>query len=232
MAIRKINAKVESICQHCHDTKSFILRPQEQLQFTAGQFIMVNLPHGNTIVRRAYSIASMPGGETIELCINQTPNGTASSFFFSLKGGESIVIDGPYGIFKTQATPKTKFFIATGTGIAPIRSMIHGLLAQGSKAKLYLIFGERIEDELLYKKEFEQLQATNKNFYYIPTISRPHNRWVGEKGYVQHAMKKYINEPHEIEAYVCGLKEMVEDVKKTLLELGVEPQHIFTEKFV
>ena len=84
----KISAEVVNVEQLCSDTKSFFLKPEKKMMFKAGQFVMLNLPYKNTFVRRAYSIANVPGGEEIELCLNLVTGGRASDFVFGLKGGE------------------------------------------------------------------------------------------------------------------------------------------------
>ena len=232
MAINKFPAKVVEIKQLSHDTKSFVIQPEKKLGYKPGQFIMVNIPYKDTFVRRAYSIASSVRDGTLELCLNYLPDGKASEFFFGLRGGEQMLIDGPYGVFTVRKSLHPKLFICTGTGVAPLRAMIHELLTQGVKENIVLIFGERTEEELLYRAEFEALMKKYPQFTYVPTLSRANGVWKGERGYVQQSMKKYINNAQAVDVYICGLKEMVEDVTAALLELGVEKKNIFTEKFV
>lgn len=203
------------------------------MPFTAGQFIMLSVPYKNTFVRRAYSIASPPRNGTIEICLNYIPDGTASNYLFGLKGGETLVLDGPWGVFRVKKdSGKDKLFVATGTGIAPLRAMVHDLFDGGVKEHVYLVFGERTEEELLYRAEFEELMKKYGNFHYIPTLSRAQNSWRGEKGYVQDAIKKYINKTQKVDVYICGLKEMVDDVTAVLRAMGVGQENIFTETFV
>ncbi len=230
--IQKFPAQVIEIKQLSHDTKSFIIQPEKPVEYKPGQFIMVNVPYKDTFVRRAYSIASKERDGTLEICLNYLKNGIASEYFFNLSGGEQLLIDGPYGIFTLRKSSNTKLFICTGTGVAPLRAMIHALLENGEKAPIVLIFGERTEEELLYRAEFEELMENYQNFTYVPTLSRANGAWKGERGYVQQVMKKYINDAQAVDIYICGIKEMVQDVTAALLEIGVEKKNIFTEKFV
>jgi ferredoxin-NADP reductase len=230
--LNKINATVKEIMQHCNDTKSFILQPEKPIAHKAGQFIMLTIPYKDTSVRRAYSIANKPGLSTIEICMNHLPHGKASDFLFNLQGGEQIQIDGPYGIFNLKESKNDKFFVCTGTGIAPLRAMIHQLLHKNPNEHVTLLFGEQKETELLYREELQALALQHSNFTYIPTLSRTNGHaWGGERGYVQQAIKKYLYKPLSTDVYICGLKGMVDDVKAVLLELGVPQQNIFTEKF-
>jgi len=228
MSITKIPAKVKEITELCHDTKSFVLVPEKPISYKAGQFIMLNIPYKDTFVRRAYSIASM---NHVEICLNYIPLGKASHYLFSLKGGEQIAIDGPYGIFKLRQSTNDKLFICTGTGVAPLRAMIQELVKNSAKESMTLIFGERTEHELLYRREFESLQKKHPRFTYVPTLSRENGKWKGESGYVQTIVQKYIKQPEKTDAYICGMKEMVDDTKKVLLQLGMPKEHILTEKF-
>ncbi len=222
----KITATVETITELSHDTKSFVLRTQEPFEFIAGQFVMVNVPFNNTHVRRAYSLASKQNGNKIELCLNYVDGGKGSEYFFKLKEGDSVSLDGPYGVFTVKETKREKFFICTGTGVVPLRSMIQQL----NGAKMTLIFGKRAECDILYREEFEQLANGNQNFRYVVTLSRPHDGWNGERGYVQHVMKKFVHANGEF--YVCGLKQMVDDVRKELVGMGVQEEHIHVERYV
>ena len=228
--IKKIEATVVEIKQLSHDTKSFRLKPTNGFDFKAGQFLMINFQKDNRPVRRPYSIASPPFQKDVEICLNYLPGGTASEFLFGLKGGERIEIDGPYGLFTVDDLERDKAFIAVGTGIAPIWGMIQDLLEKGFNKEIILIFGERTEEDILYRAEFEELAKKHKNFHYVVTLTRAEPEWKGERGRVQQVMKKYINT--EMEAYICGLKDMVDDVKADLLEMGFEPRSIHHEKFV
>ena len=229
----KIPATVKKVQDLCHDTKSFILETEQPLKYQAGQFVMLNIPYKDTHVRRAYSIANRPEKKQIELCLNFVPSGKASHFLFHIKPNETVMIDGPYGIFKLKHNTNDKLFVCTGTGVAPLRAMIQELLSsKENKSKITLVFGERTETELLYKKEFEELKKTHKNFTYVPTLSKPHKDWKGEKDYVQYVIQKYINNAQTTDAYICGMKEMVDHVQTNVLEFAVPRQNIFSEKFV
>lgn len=228
--MKKMYATVEAISERSSDTKSFFLRTEQLLSFEPGQFIMVNVPFKDTYVRRAYSLASKPNSGRLELCLDYVKDGKASEYFFHLVVGEKLLIDGPYGVFTLKESGKEKFFICTGTGVAPFRAMIQQLVEQKAKESFTLIFGERTEEELLYRSEFESLAKKKSRFKYIVTLSRPHENWKGERGYVQHVMKKHIHKDGEF--YICGLKQMVDDVKNELLGMGVPLENIFTEKYV
>ena len=228
----KTKATIEAITQHCTDTRSFLLRLEKPFSYAAGQFLMVSIPHSGRLVRRSYSIASPPGNEMLEICLNYLPSGAASEFLFNANEGTPVEVDGPYGVFTVKSSSRDRLFIATGTGIAPIRAMIMDLLQQPLPQRITLIFGERTEAELLYRKEFEAIAQKHHHFRYVPVLSRAAGSWDGERGYVQDAMQKYLKAPKEVDVYICGLRDMVDDVKGKLLAMGVDARNILTEKFV
>jgi NAD(P)H-flavin reductase len=122
-------------------------------------------------------------------------------------------------------------YVGTGTGIAPIRSMILDLYRSGFEGPLTVYFGVRYEDELLYEADWRRLEAEHPQFRFYPTVSRP-KAWTGRVGWVQDALRDTLRDPASKEVYVCGLVPMVKAVKPLLMELGVPRQQIHTEKYV
>lgn len=183
--------------------------------------------------KKAYSIASSPDETgTLDFCIKLVEGGLATNWFWSLQEGDRVTLGGAYGNFVLpEPASHDLIFVATGTGLAPFRSMIHYLLKRGFKQQLTLIFGVRYEDEILYDKEWREFAARHENFRYIPTISRPKN-WEGETGYVQEQLKKYVSDPKGKALYACGLVPMIAAVEKTALEIGFDKKQIHYEKYV
>ncbi len=203
------------------------------LEFKPGQFIMADLtkPGGGKHMR-SYSVASPPHEkDPVELIIKYLDGGIASEFFWkSLKEGGSFPSRGPFGAFTMkEPLPGELLFVATGTGVAPLRSMIHHLYhtGEGQKRKLWLFLGIRYETEILYDDEWKEL-AAKYNFTYITTISRPKN-WNGEVGYVQEKVKKYIEGAEDKQVYTCGGNEMVKALKGVLDEKGFKKEQLHYE---
>lgn len=203
--------------------------------FEPGQFCMVDVPDGDKIKKKAYSIASPPSQtEYLDLCVKLVDGGLATTWFWSLKEGDSVHLGGAYGNFVvTPPVQNDLVFIATGTGLAPFRSMLHTIFRddQSCDYNIWLIFGVRYEDEILYDDEWQAFAEAHPNFHYIPTISRPKD-WDGEVGYVQEKLKKYITAPNGKQFYVCGLIPMIEDVEKTAIAMGCDLKQIHVEKYV
>ena len=145
--------------------------------FVAGQWLSfkTNKPDGEEITR-AYSIASPPGDDNhFALCLNRVQDGFMSNFLCDMKEGEEITCQGPFGDFILRPPLRDTVFIATGTGIAPFRSMLHWLLADPARhqeKQFWLLFGNRTEKDIYYHEEFLDLAARHANFHYLPALSR------------------------------------------------------------
>ena len=125
-------------------------------------------------------------------------------------------------------------FIATGTGIAPFRSMLHWLLAERDRhqgRQFWLLFGARREQDIYYREEFERLAADHANFYFLPTLSRAAAEWQGLRGYVQEHLAGIVGTRTDMHAYICGLDKMVKANRELLMTLGWDRTSIRYEKY-
>jgi NAD(P)H-flavin reductase len=184
--------------------------------------------------RNPYSIASPPNDKKfVEFSIKLSKNSDSSNFIKNLKKGDSVEFLGPSGKFTIDKNSEKKdlVFISVGTGITPLMSMISYLLKKGFKNKITLLKGFRDENEILYEKEFSQLQKKYKNFRFYNVLSRPKNKNFKCKGYVQNFLDKYILKNFQGDFYICGLNEMVESVTKKLKKKGINKNKIFFEKY-
>jgi len=218
------------------ETRHFKLtfEPGTAFDFEAGQFVNVLVPESPRYkaIKRPYSIASPPVWKGfLDLCWKRVEGGVATNYMWGLKPGDGLTIQGPLGRFTLRRPlPKTIIFVSTGTGIAPFRSIIHVLLADGSACEIWNIFGNRYDEDILYQEEFEALARAHKNFRNVFTISRPRH-WQGEREYVQFLLKKYISDPRDKHVYICGLTNMIQEVQKVALEIGFTKDRVFFEKY-
>ena len=204
--------------------------------FVAGQWLSfkTNKPDGEEITR-AYSIASPPGDDNrFALCLNRVQDGFMSNFLCDLKEGEKISCQGPFGDFILRPPLRDTVFIATGTGIAPFRSMLHWLLADPVRhqgKRLWLLFGDRTETDIYYHEEFLVLAARHANFHYLPTLSRGGSEWQGLRGYVQEHVLGIVQSRTDMHAYICGLEKMIKANRELLKGLGWDRKSILCEKY-
>jgi CDP-4-dehydro-6-deoxyglucose reductase len=122
-------------------------------------------------------------------------------------------------------------FVCTGTGIAPLRSMLFDIFNKNTPHKnLYLIFGNRTEKDILYRKELEHLEQKHPEFKFIPVLSRDTN-WKGYKGYVHKVYEKMFAHHPEIYFYLCGWHNMLGEAKHRLAEMGYDKKHVKSEVY-
>ncbi len=235
--IKEYITSVEHIDIEAPDVKTIRLKfPQgHDFSFKAGQYVMVHVSKDGGEESTSYSISTLPseleGTGCIELCIKHVKGGFISGCMHQLKAGDKLKVSGPFGRFLFNEPPQNDIiFLATGTGISPLRSMIRRAFEIGVKKEVWLFFGARTEKEIIWRQEFEYLAKNHPNFHYTPTLSREH--WSGKTGYVQDIMKKTFSNYQGKDYYIAGVKAMVEDVVKLLKQLGVPSKRIHTEKFV
>lgn len=205
-----------------------------QIQFKAGQFIMVNVDNQGT--KRAYSICSEPTKtHGIELLINlqsqETP-GPGTKYFQNLKIGEKMIFSGPLGEFYLKPlASEENIFIATGCGIAPIRSLILESIRKNTKMTLF--WGLRNEKEIFWAEEWDQLSEEIPEFSWELILSQPSEKWPLAKGRINELIKKYLkkNKVENKSFYLCGNKEMIDQLSAELQVLGINLNRIHSEKF-
>ncbi|MGA2355712.1 MAG: FAD-binding oxidoreductase [Terriglobales bacterium] len=204
--------------------------------FVPGQWLSVKAttPEGEEMTR-AYSIASPPGENGhFAFCLNRVEEGFMSNYLCGLEQGAQITFQGPFGNFILHPPLRDSVFIATGTGIAPFRSMLHWLLADAERhqgRQFWLLFGARTERDLYYRGEFEQLAAEHDNFHFLPTLSRAGDGWKGLRGYVQQHLGEIVGMRTDMHAYICGLDKMVKANRELLKGLGWDRTAIRYEKY-
>ena len=219
------------------ETRHFrlVFPPGTQFDFEPGQFVNALAPSAEDptkIIKRPYSIDSPPYEKgSIDLVWKRVEGGFMTNYLWKLKEGDSLQIQGPLGRFNLRKPlPPHIVFVATGTGIAPFRSMIFQLFKDGTDRQVWLIFGNRYDTDILYNEEWKQLAARHSNFHYLPTVSRP-NIWTGEKEYVQRVLEKNFRPSKDGHLYICGLTKMINEVQETALRMGFTKDQIFFEKY-
>ncbi|HZQ70545.1 MAG TPA: FAD-dependent oxidoreductase [Terriglobales bacterium] len=238
MAFQSFTARLAHSIPLSDQTKhlEFDVQGSPRFGFVAGQWLSLkqNKPDGEEITR-AYSIASAPSEDNrFALCLNRVQDGFMSNFLCDMKEGDEISAQGPFGDFILRPPMVDTLFIATGTGIAPFRSMLHWLLADPARhqdRQLWLLFGSRTERDIYYHAEFLKLASEHLNFHYHPTLSRGGPTWNGSRGYVQEHVAKIVQGRTDTRAYICGLNDMIKANRELLKSLGCNRRAIFYEKY-
>ena len=222
-------AQVGEIDNLTHDVRVIkleLIHPAE-IRFQAGQFVSFEVPKPGLPfpVTRPYSIASPPSDrDVIDLLLNLVPGGPGSTFLFSLQSGDPVSFRGPAGTFVLRDYPDRRLlFVATGTGIAPIRSMLHARLP--SPTPVTLIWGLRHERDVYYQNELAELAAEFPEFSYAITLSQPSASWTGAVGRVQSHIEPHIATVDDLAVYVCGSHAMITSVTEQIRSRGTCPIH-------
>lgn len=238
--------KVVDIQQEAAATRKFFIElpATNNFVFEPGQFVTLDLPiHEQKNKRwRSYSIASHPNGTNIfELVIVFLEGGAGTNYLFNnITIGSELTLRGALGKFTLpEVLDKDIYLICTGTGIAPFRSMVKHIQANNIPYKnINLIFGSRTIGDCLYSREMLQLSKAMPNFNYLPCLSREENipNWA-TKGYVHAAYENQINKTKigddlpPVLFYLCGWKNMVDEAKQRIVDLGFDRKTIHLELY-
>ncbi len=206
------------------------------VEFDPGQWFNLMVPHGDTELKRAYSVASPPRGEpTFDIAVTRVAGGPVSEALHVMPPGTSLRAIGPSGLFTRAADdPSPALFVGTGTGVTPLRSMMASALAQASTAPLWLLFGVRTEADILYGEELASWSARHPRVRVEITLSRPSPSWRGRSGYVQTHVAGLWSElaAPSAHVFVCGLERMVKSVRDVCRkELGIDRKHVHQERY-
>lgn len=245
MARKWYDSQIVKIEDASSTTRRFWLNipTEESFDFRAGQFITMDLPIGEKRRDRwrSYSIASSPQADLLELCIVKLEGGKATSYLFDEgEVGMPIRFKGPEGMFVLPEEITTDLvFICTGTGVAPFRSMIQDLLAEGqTQHNIHLIFGTRQVEGILYREEFEVLAQQYPNFSYSVALSREKEleqidyNFPIQAGYVHGIYEAHYGQVRpDVRFYLCGWSNMVDEARQRFVEMGYEQQQVVYELY-
>lgn len=215
---------------------TFTLKDPSTLEFVAGQYLILFVPEADgTHLRRLYSIASSPSEKnSFKLLIQLVPQGKGSEYLRSLNVGDEAMFQGPAGMFTIRNSEKNIIFLVTGTGIAPIKS----ILESSPNMKSHLFWGLKTYKDIYYLEEFKKIAEENKNFDFRICLSRETDfsgipeemkKYFTLGRITQSFEEKYLNSAYDF--YICGGKEVVESLKEYLLGKGIVKESIFFEKF-
>lgn len=239
LSIKQLAANIEGIKIYSGNLRVFRLKLSqgEDFSFVPGQFVMLSLPglvdsNGRKIAK-AYSIASSPSESGIlELCVANYPAGAMSPKLFKKDVGDEVIVTGPYGMFQLKKpVQKGTAFIAGGTGLAPLMSMLRSLYAEGYPEELWLFYSVSEPRLFMFKDELLSY-GKNNNLKLVVSTSNPGSSWSFEKGRVTETFPKFAEGiSKEAQFYICGPPEMVKDTTAMLEQLGFRKEKIHKEQW-
>lgn len=207
---KTLPARLNTITKHTADIIEVTLRlpPTAQFKFLEGQYL--NVIQNN--LRRSYSIASTASENHIGLLIKRFENGKMSDYWFNqAKENDLLRIEGPRGTFFLRDNTKPLLFLATGTGIAPIMSILKSLdgnLDYNQQNAITVYWGNRHPDEFVWYPDFKKV-----NVEFVKVCSKPTQDWTGETGYVQNIAIQKQPSLVDCAVYACGSNDMIQSAK-------------------
>ncbi|TVR78847.1 MAG: NADH:ubiquinone reductase (Na(+)-transporting) subunit F [Chitinophagaceae bacterium] len=200
-------------------------------------YSMANHPAEGDIIMLNIRIATPPWDRTKNTWMDVNP-GICSSYVFTRKPGDKVVISGPYGEFFIKPTDKEMVYIGGGAGMAPLRSHIFHLFhTEKTNRKVTYWYGGRSKRELFYTDHFRKIEEEFPNFKYNVALSEPaeEDNWDGYQGFIHQVLyDNYLKthpEPEEVEYYLCGPPLMLQASLKMLEDLGVPEENIAFDDF-
>jgi len=195
--------KVATVAERYDRPKPMLARARfdthRDVDFLAGQY--VGLRYDGT--SRAYSLANSPTEDELEICVRRVPGGRLSPRICDdLAVGDDLSVRGPYGdLVLGEQSERDLVFLATGTGVAPLKSMLDYVFETGrdeyagGRRDVWLFLGAAWADDLPYRAAFRALARERENFHFVPCLSREPvlSDWDGETDYVQHALLKHTD---------------------------------------
>lgn len=215
-----------------------IIDSEDGISFKPGQYIQLEIPKYKLSKEpeyRAFSMASSSEDRhSIELYIGLVEKGVVSTYVHEyLNEGDELVMRGPFGDFYLRDSGREILMIATGTGLAPIMSILRHIRKEKIQTKITLFFGTRIREDLYCMEELGELEKQLPAFTFIPTLSREakDTRWEGRRGRVTDLIDDFVQEGADYDAYICGNPDMVDSCVALLIQKAVPEDHIYFDKF-
>lgn len=229
--IRTMPSRIVSIDRPATDIIKVVLKtpPTSPLLFVAGQYVDVLTAD----VRRSYSLANAPRADgLLELIVKRYPSGVLSDFWFEhAKPGDLLRIEGPFGtFFLRDEAPKDIVFLATGTGIAPVKALLEDIATDPERAarhRLRVFWGNREAESFCWDPVALGLDV---NFHWL--LSGDDAGWCGLRGYVQDAAIRDGFDADDTVVYACGSNAMITASRTAMIALGLPPRRFFSDAFV
>jgi ring-1,2-phenylacetyl-CoA epoxidase subunit PaaE len=230
---------------------------KEKFQYTQGQYLTLKFTLGGKEVRRAYSMSSSPLENRLCVTVKKVEKGLVSVFINEkLKAGDTVEVMPPEGRFFTtlkEDQRKTYYLFGAGSGVTPLMSIIKTALEAEPQSVLFLLYGNRTEDEIIFREALDDLQRRYEGQLHVEhTLSKPKREkakglsglfskgatsWEGRTGRIDGPMVADFLEAHpprskDVEYFLCGPGDFIDGVKSKLQALGVDAKHVHAEYFI
>lgn len=240
LSVREYVCEVAEIVELARNVRQiqFKLVDPDRMKFIPGQYMQLLTPiyeKSTEEVYRAYSISSDPEmKDRFELIIKLVPGGICTTWVFEyLKVGDTVRLNGPYGEFHLSGTEAPMICIAGGSGLAPIKCLLHQMKNTASRRQAKFFFGGNEVRDLYHVETMREFEKTLHDFEFVPVVARPEEGadWKGETGLVTEAVMRRYEDVSKHEAYLCGPPGMIDASIALLTKRGMSEKNIFFDKF-
>jgi len=236
---RRMPVRCVQVIDETVDVKTFRFTAlaEERLEYLPGQFVTLELPIGDDVVRRSYTIASSPARPNVlEVTVKRVPGGRVSNWLHdNLNVGAQLTISGPLGTFGCQSTPTSDklLFIAGGSGITPVMSMSRYLHDVADPRDVVFLYSARTERDLIFRDELAFLAARHPRFRPIFTLTNAGSpAWTGLRGRISaRLLEDAVPDFRERTVFLCGPTPFMDTVKGALLEAEFPMANFHAESF-
>lgn len=242
MSVKKFDAVLRSARMITPRVRelAFVRKDGEPLQFEPGQFISLMIATPEKLLRRSYSIATLPesGDGMLRIAVAEVEGGRATGVLFGMQADDELPAIGPAGRFVLRDDGHCRYvLLATGTGVTPYRAFLPELRRRLADPKISvdLVLGVRNPEELLYGDEFRAMDASFDNFRFFACYSRvlPENPGpCDRKGYVQEHLEELQLDPAHDVVYLCGNPGMIDAAAAYCEAAGFPIGNVRREKYV
>jgi len=260
MSVQFHNLKVSKIKKETNDAVSVTFdipsEVSEKFQFKHGQYLTLKFPINGNEERRAYSMSSSPLENGITVTVKKVDGGKVSTHICNnLKEGNMVEVMEPQGRFTIALNPdvnRTFYLFGAGSGITPLMSIAKTILEKEPLSTVFLLYGNRNEEGIIFKSELEEMQRKHDNQFIVSHIlSQPKAEksgglggffkkskitWEGEVGRIDKtSVSKFLdknpNRSRETHYFICGPGQMIDNVENTLLGMGMDKKNVHSERF-
>ncbi|HEY9223437.1 MAG TPA: 2Fe-2S iron-sulfur cluster binding domain-containing protein [Variovorax sp.] len=234
--IREFDAVIDSVRWFGARTARVIVRSADPVPFRGGQYFEWHAPGAGRA--RSYSAANVPGGNLIEFLVRIYPGGRISKLLqrHELAAGDVLSLRGPFGTYAfAPEEPGTAIFIAGGTGLAPVASIVQSALVGGAPGRpLAVFFGARDQAELESARSLQEAACRVPSLQFVPVLSDEPDgsAWTGRRGMVVDALRETLGDQFGAQAYLCGPPAMVDAAIPILERCGLARSDIYCDRFV
>jgi cytochrome-b5 reductase len=230
----KLPAPYELTALHpdTHDTKTFCFALPEDatLDMLPGDHLYVHATVNGKTVRRPYTPSSVPGTTGyFDLTVKRYENGLVSTYLHDRKVGDQVLMSGPNaGGHWVDGMAKRAGFVAGGTGITPMVSIIRWILAKGLNVEIFLLFANKTESDIIFRDEWDANVREHANFHAYHVLEQPPVGWTEGRGRItEDLLRQHLPPPaSETAVFLCGPPMMTDALEVTLKGIGYSEQSI------